>query len=332
TNTTRTEAPTYRFGYYAQDLISLSNKVKVLAGLRWSYQKTVASKTYDVATDAPTPNATAADRYDRAFSPRVGLVYQPVSNTALFASYSNNFTPNTGRDIYNQNLAPSIIDQYEVGIKNDFFNDKLSANFTIYRIVNNNLAQQAQYLADGVTINTDATIRELTGQTTSDGAEIDLSGNITQGLNFLAGYSYNFMRYTKTSGENGSYLEGERVVSNPAHTANATLFYTLQNTALKGLKVGVSGFYTGERNAGWNTTHVVLQNPDGTVTRSLNNRLIPVTGFTTFDLSLGYSIKQFSILGKLSNITNELNYYVHENYSVNPIPPRQFVTTVSFRF
>ncbi len=134
------------------------------------------------------------------FRPRVGIVYQPVSNTALFASYSNNFTPNTGRDVFNQNLAPSIIDHYEIGIKNDLFNDKLSANFTIYRIVNNNLAQQAQFLADGVTINTDASIKELTGQTTSDGAEIDLNGNIIEGLNFLAGYSYNFMRYTKTVG------------------------------------------------------------------------------------------------------------------------------------
>ncbi|RDC66481.1 TonB-dependent receptor [Adhaeribacter pallidiroseus] len=332
TNTTRTETPTYRFGSYVQDLIKISEKFKILAGLRWSYQKTVAAKTYDVATDAQTPNATAADRYDRAFSPRVGIVYQPVSNTAFFASYSNNFTPNTGRDIFNENLAPSIIDQYEVGIKNDFFNDKLSANFTLYRIINNNLAQQAQYLADGVTINTDANIKELTGQTTSDGAEIDLSGNLTQGLNFLAGYSYNFMRYTQTSGENGSYKEGERLVSNPAHTANATLFYTLPTSALKGLKVGISGFYTGERNAGWNTTHVVTPKPDGTVERTLNYRLVPVTGFTTLDLSLGYNIKQFSILGKISNITNELNYYVHENYSVNPIPPRQFVTTVSFRF
>ncbi|QNF31956.1 TonB-dependent receptor [Adhaeribacter swui] len=329
TNTTRTEAPTYRFGAYVQDLIEISEKFKVLAGLRWSYQKTVAAKTYDVATDAQTPNPTVTDRYDRAFSPRVGLVYQPVANTALFASYSNNFTPNTGRDVFNQNLAPSIIDQYEVGIKNDFFNDKLSANFTLYRIINNNLAQQAQFLADGVTVNTDTNIKELTGQTTSDGAELDLSGNITQGLNFLAGYSYNFMRYTKTSGLTGSYIEGERLVSNPAHTANATLFYTLQNTALKGLKVGVSGFYTGKRNAGWNNT---VGYPEANGLPAGYSRLIPVDGFTTLDVSLGYQIKQFSILGKISNITNELNYYVHENYSVNPIPPRQFVTTVSFRF
>jgi iron complex outermembrane receptor protein len=94
----------------------------------------------------------------------------------------------------------------------------------------------------------------------------------------------------------------------------------------------VSGFYTGERNAGWNTAHVVQNLPDGTIQRSLNYRLIPVTGFTTFDLSLGYTYNKLSLIGKLSNITDELNYLVHENYSVNPIPPRQFVTTLSYRF
>jgi iron complex outermembrane receptor protein len=333
-NINRTETPTYRFGAYAQDLVSLSDKVKVLAGLRWSYQKVAVAKVYDLTKDVVSNSTTATTRFDRAFSPRLGLVYQPTQNTSLFASYSNNFTPNTGKDVYQQNLGASIIDQYEVGVKNELFKNKLSANLTFYKIINNNLAQQAQFLADGITVNTDATIKEFTGQTTSDGAEVDFIGSIIPGLNFMAGYSYTFMRYTKTSGLKGSYLEGERLVSNPAHTANGTLFYTFNNPVLNGLKVGVSGFYTGERNAGWNTTYVETKDPtdpDKMIITKLH-RLVPVSGFTTFDLSLGYSYKKVSLLGKLSNITNALNYYVHENYSVNPIPPRQFVTTLSYRF
>ncbi|GAA4310390.1 TonB-dependent siderophore receptor [Nibribacter koreensis] len=323
TATVRTETPTYRFGTYLQDLISLSDKFKVLAGMRWSYQKIEVAKLYDLANNEVKNSPTAVTKVDKAFSPRLGFVYQPTSTTSLFASYSNNFVPNTGKDVFQQNLKPSIIDQYEVGVKNDLVKDMLSVNVTFYRIINNDLALQAQFLADGTTVNTDATIKEFTGQTTSDGAEVDLSGTLSPGLTFLAGYSYNYMRYTDTPGSKGSYIEGERLVSNPSHTANATIFYTLQTSALKGLKVGASGFYTGERNAGWNNQVGQTQQ---------FNRLIPVSGFTTFDLSLGYSISKFSILGKLSNITNELNYLVHENYSVNPIPPRQFVTTVSYRF
>jgi iron complex outermembrane receptor protein len=60
--------------------------------------------------------------------------------------------------------------------------------------------------------------------------------------------------------------------------------------------------------------------------------MIPVKGFTTVDISAGYTYRSISLLAKLSNITNTYNYYVHENYSINPIPPRQFVMTASYVF
>jgi len=108
------------------------------------------------------------------------------------------------------------------------------------------------------------------------------------------------------------------------HTANGTIFYTLQNGSLKGLKLGLSTFYTGKRNAGWNNTKV--NEREGV------DRLIPIDPFTTFDFSAGYTYKNWSILGKIANIGNAFNYYVHENYSVNPIPPRNFTGTLSYRF
>jgi iron complex outermembrane receptor protein len=318
----RTEAPTYRLGYYAQDLVSFSDKFKVLAGLRWSYQKALVTDIYNLV-NGTTKKGTASAKADQAFSPKLGIVYQPITSMAVFASYSNNFTVNSGIDVFDQTLRPSLVDQFELGLKNDFLNGKLTANFALYKIINNNLAQQAQYLLDGVTLNTNTNIKELTGQTTSDGFELDLTGSVVPGLYFMTGYSFNYMRYTRTSGLKGSYIEGERLVSNPSHTAHGSLFYTFNSTKLKGVKLGASSYYIGERNAGWNNTVGQTQS---------ETRLIPMSGFTTFDLSAGYTLKKISLLAKLSNITNELNYYVHENYSVNPIPPRQFLTTLSYKF
>ncbi|MNS52437.1 Fe(3+)-pyochelin receptor precursor [compost metagenome] len=318
----RNAIPTNRFGIFVQDLISISEKIKVLAGLRWSYIDSPVPTIYNLTNGTDAKNTTIKYKSDKAFSPRLGVVYQPSKNTSVFASYSNNFVPNTsGTDIYQGSLDPSTIDQYEVGIKNDFLQGRLSVNLTAYKIINNNLVQTARYDKEGKE-NFDTNLKEFSGQTTSDGIELDINGTITKGLNFLAGYSYTYMRYTKTPDTKGSYVEGERLVSVPSHTANGTVFYTFSNSTLKGLKVGVSGFYTGERNAGWNNTKGQTQ----------KNRLIPVSGFTTFDLSLGYTFKKFSVLGKVSNITDELNYYVHENYSVNPIAPRQFMATVAYKF
>ena len=59
---------------------------------------------------------------------------------------------------------------------------------------------------------------------------------------------------------------------------------------------------------------------------------LPVIGFTTFDLSAGYSYKKITLLVKLSNLMNTYNYYVHENYSINPIAPRQIISTLSVKF
>jgi iron complex outermembrane receptor protein len=57
-----------------------------------------------------------------------------------------------------------------------------------------------------------------------------------------------------------------------------------------------------------------------------------LSAFTTFDLTAGYNWRKLSLLAKMSNITNELNYFAHENYSINPIAPRMFSATLAYKF
>jgi iron complex outermembrane receptor protein len=317
---TRAELPSNRVGVYVQDLISVSNKIKVLAGIRWSGKMSRDAMTTYYGKDS---SSIAEGNNQYAFSPRFGLVYKAFANTAFFTSYSNSFSPNTkGTDVYGNPLAASFIDQYELGVKNDLLNGALSINLTAYRIINSNLAQTAQFEKDGVTQNSNIDFKELVGETTSDGIELDITGHPVTGLDIIAGYSYNNMRFTKTPDTKGSYVEGEKLIGTPAHTANASLFYTFTNQ-LKGLKLGASIFYTGDRNGGWNNTIGQAQD---------YSRLIPVKGYTTMDISAGYTYKKISLLAKVSNVTNTYNYYVHENYSINPIPPTQVIGTISYKF
>jgi iron complex outermembrane recepter protein len=322
-DTARTTAPVYRFGTYAQDLISLTDKFKVLAGLRWSWQQTYQTNI-DYLQKGTTGFGSTVTRYDRAFSPKAALIYQPAVTTSIYTSYSNNFIVNSGTNVNNgQGLRPSIIDQYEAGIKNELFNGKLSANFSIYRIVNSNLAVVSPFKADGITPNGDNTVKTFSGQTTSDGLEVDITGCLSKNFYFITGYAYNNARYTKTSGLKGSNIEGEQLVINPKNTANASLFYTFCNPGLRGFKVGASAFYTGSRLAGYN--NVVGQT-------QAYSRLLPVGGFATLDISAGYTYKKVSLLARISNITNTLNYLIHDNYSITPVAPRQFLTTLAYKF
>ncbi len=307
--------PTLRFGAYLQDLITVSSQLKILVGLRWSIQEAKATTTLDLLTNASTMGSV---KTDKAFSPRAGIVYQPTKNTSFFASYANSFSVNSGTDVYGNALAPSIIDQYEIGSKNKLFSGMLMANITLYKIINNNLAQTALFAADGVTPNSNTALKTLTGQTTSDGLEIDLSSHPAKGLDINMGYSYNYIRYTKTPDAKGNFIEGERLQNSVGSTANSSIFYTYN-----GWKFGTTVFYTGPRTAGFNNTKGQTQN---------YNRQFTVSDFTTVDISAGYSWRKLSVLAKVSNLTNTLNYYTHENYSINPIPPTQVVGTITYRF
>ncbi|KAF2330329.1 TonB-dependent siderophore receptor [Flavobacterium ginsenosidimutans] len=326
---------TNRFGAYFQDLISITEKLKVLAGVRWSwqeaevttYKETYANNVQTVKPENAVPTV-GAKKLDNAFSPKFGLIYQPRKDVSIFGSYSTSFTPNTGTTADLKPIEPSIIDQYEAGIKTDFLKGLLSTNVTVYQITNSNLAQTAEFKADG-SPNSDTNVKVLSGETKSKGVEVDVTARPIEGLSIIAGYSYNDMRYTKTSGLNGSFIEGDRLVRTPANTANLSFFYTVPEGILKGLSVGAIGNYIGDRLGGWNDQYStdLVKYPDG-----IYHREIPIDGYVTIDASAGYTWNKFSILCKLSNITNELNYTVHENYSVNPIAPRQFMTSVRYKF
>ncbi|MBE8723673.1 TonB-dependent siderophore receptor [Flavobacterium hungaricum] len=333
---------TNRFGVYFQDLISITEKFKVLAGIRWSwqeaevttYKETLTSGKQTLAPENAVPTV-APKRLDNAFSPKAGLVYQPTKEISLFGSYSSSFTPNTGTTVDLKPIEPSIIDQYEAGIKTDFFKGLLSTNVTVYQITNSNLAQTAQFKADG-TPNVDTSIKILGGETKSKGVEIDVTATPLEGLSINAGYSYNDMRYTKTSGTSGSFVEGDRVARTPQNTANLSFFYKVPEGFFKGVTVGAIGNYIGDRLGGWNDdylwTPVTPATTPPTYNVTIRDRDIPLDGYTTIDVSAGYEWRKFSILCKLSNITNELNYTVHENYSVNPISPRQVLTSLRYKF
>jgi iron complex outermembrane receptor protein len=329
---TRTLGNTRRAGFYAQDLISLFEHVKVLAGVRWSYQETPSDVyTYPALTLPANTAPTVAEnrRYDNAFSPRLGLVYQPVKTMSLFASYANSFAPNTGIDLQGGALPPSIIDQYEVGIKNELFKGALSANVTAYQIINSNQAQTILPTDPRYDINRPAA-QELAGQVTSKGVEVDVQSRPINGISLIAGYSYNNTAYTKSN----IYEDGSRLRYNPAHTANASLYYSFgnvfANNVLRGLNAGVTAYYVGDRLAGRNNRNV---NPATGLPWPTADafKLIALPNYMLFDASLGYTYERFSVRFKLANLLNELTYNAHDDNSINPIAPRNFAATVTYK-
>ena len=306
---TYTKAPITTAAVYVQDLISVTDKLKLLAGGRMSYVQSIS----DVYTYSSGKEAVSAV-YAHPFTPRTGIVFQPTKYISLFTSYSNSFNTNTGTDTAGRALPLSFINQYEVGFKSDLFNRLISFNVTAYKIINSNLAQTS--LANG---NTNTNIKELAGQVTSKGVEIDLTTKQINGFNFIAGYSYNDSRYTRSN----TYFTGSKLQYAPANMVNASIYYNCPKV-LQGLSFGLMGMYVNGMNGG----RVPRINPTAT---QKNFALIPLPDFTQVDATARYQYKKLSFALKFSNLFNTLGFYAHEDGSVNPIAPTQFAATVSCR-
>ena len=300
-----------RAGVYFQDLIEVTPKLKVLTGLRYSYLENTTN-TLTFATDTNVETKTN----DNIMSSKLGIVFQPSKTNSIFASYSDSFVLNTGTDRNLEALPHSTIDQYELGIKNEFFKGHLVANLTTYLIDFDNLAQ-----TDFTNGNTNTNIKELAGAYQSKGVEVDITAN-HKGLRLIAGYSFNETKYTKSN----IYDAGTYLRFSPKHTANASTFYTFENGKLNGLEIGLQSTYIGERLGGR------LKPNNASTPAELARKPIPVNGFLQFDASIGYSIKEFSIRAKLSNLGNVVSYYVYDDNTVTPIAPRMLSTTLSYKF
>lgn len=308
---TLTTAPILRAGLYAQDLLSICEKLKVLVGARVSY-----IETYSDVYSYNSGNTVHNVLFNDAVSPRFGIVYQPLKTVSVFASYTNSFTPNTGVDVDGKALDPSIIDQYESGVKTDLLNGTFSLNVVAYQIKNSNLAQIS--LANG---NTNSNIKEMAGEVTSRGIEVDLNSKPWNGFTVIAGYSFNETRYTKSN----TYIVGSKLRYNPAHTGNASINYDLGvlTSSLKGFTVQASYLYFGDRYAG-RSTRVQVTND--------TYKLIYVKAFNQVDIGAGYATRSFSLRVRCSNVMDVNSYMVHDDNSVNPIAPRIFSATFGWKF
>lgn len=231
-NKTTTDA----VGFYLQDQISFSKNLILVLGGRFDIAK---QKFDDRRSDTQD-----FDRQDEAFSPRVGVVYKPAENISLYGSYTRSFKPVAGRETSldpNTNtltlgdpFEPERSTQYEVGIKANLFNDKLSTTLSFFNLERTNVAEQAPNDPVGF---------QQTGKQRSQGIELNVVGEIAPGWNILTSYAFTDAEIT----EDDSFPEGNQLRNVPRHAASLWTTYKIQSGTLKGLGLGLGLFYVGER-------------------------------------------------------------------------------------
>jgi iron complex outermembrane receptor protein len=226
-----------RLGIYLQDRIDLLDNLSLLAGVRYD---TVNQTTRSNPT-AFDPNSSEVEQNDDALTPRVGILYQPIPNLSLFASYSESFTPNVGTDFDGNVLEPERGRGWEVGIKAELIDGKLLATLTYFDITKQNVA---------TTDPVNPFFSIATAKQRSRGVEFDLSGQILPGWNIIASYAYIDAKVT----EDNAIPIGNRLAGIPEHSASLWTTYQIQNGDLQGLGFGIGFNFVGERQGDLDNT------------------------------------------------------------------------------
>ena len=279
-------------GFYLQDQVTIADNLKLLLGGRFD---PVSILQKDLVAQ------TATNDNNSAFTPRVGIIYQPTPSVSLYASYAESFVPQYGRSRDNSPFTPERSKQYEVGVKGELFDGKLSATLAAYHLTKSNVL---------TTDPIDSNYSIQVGEQTSKGVELDIVGQITPGWNVIATYGYTDARVTRDN----DLPVGNRLQNVAENTASLWTTYELQQGKFKGLGFGLGLYYVGDR--------------PGEIDKSL---ILP--SYFRTDAALFYKQDNWRVGLNFKNLF-DINYYLETQGRdiVYPGDPFTVIGSVSFTF
>lgn len=186
---------------YAQDQIKLSQRVQLIAGLRFDY--------FDLTFHNNRTNENLR-RIDRLISPRAGVVLKPLLALSIYGNYGVSYLPSSGDQFSSlttitQQVKPEEFRNYEFGAKWDVRRN-LALTTAVYRQDRTNTR---------ATDPLDPTRILQTGSQRTNGVEVGLNGNITRSWSIAGGYANQQAFITSAS---TAAREGAIIAQVPRHT------------------------------------------------------------------------------------------------------------------
>jgi len=171
---------------YFYDTVQLTRQLELVGGLRVEhYNYEIGSKVYPGGASG---TFDGLDGSETTLGGKIGLVYKPVQNGTLYASYGTSAVP-PGSYLSNPDISragddalpgfapeadPVTIDNYEIGVKWDWFGGKLSTTAAAFRTEKNGVPHKvrnnaATFFEDGV----------FYEEQVVQGIELGIAGNLT---------------------------------------------------------------------------------------------------------------------------------------------------------
>ncbi|KAF1010036.1 MAG: Ferrichrome outer membrane transporter/phage receptor [Pseudomonas fluorescens] len=275
-----------------QDQIIFTDRLRGMLGARFEH--------FEQSTDDFTRNHAKSRQTHDALTHRGGLLYQLTPEVGVFANASTSFKPNNGLDAAGRSFKPEEGTGYEVGIKSELFDDRLSTTLAAFHIEKENV----------LTLDPATNINRAIGKARSQGLDLQLTGQVTDAVRVIGAFAYIDAEVTKGS---KAIPAGSRILGVARRSASLLGVYEFQDGALRGSDLGAALTYVGDRSGEAGSQ-------------------FELPAYHTVDLLAHYKATRDVTVGlNLNNLFDE-KYYErsYSNYWVNPGEPRNFTVSLTF--
>jgi outer membrane receptor for ferric coprogen and ferric-rhodotorulic acid len=193
-------------GYIATRL-SLTDDLHAVLGSRYgSWKSSTTSNTYDSNLRLIGVDTTSQQQNDM-WTPYAGLLYDLTPEYTAYVSYTDIFKPQSQRDASRKYIEPVVGSNYEVGLKGSVLDERLNLSSAIFWSKQDNVAE-VDYSVPPDPVTREEFYKSGGKGTRVNGFEAEASGEILDGWNMTAGYTYTHS------------VDGEKQRSNTAQPLN----------------------------------------------------------------------------------------------------------------
>ncbi|OOG86847.1 TonB-dependent siderophore receptor [Pseudomonas sp. A25(2017)] len=300
---------TQQQGMYSTLRLKLADPLTFVVGSRVSWYR---SKTDSQFLTGGSEHAKSTETGQ--VTPFTAVLLDLNEHLTAYASYSDIFTPQGNyRSASGSALKPLVGESYELGIKGEWFEGRLNSAFNLFRTLQKDQAQTDYFSSCA---SSDGYCYENAGKVRAQGFEAEISGEVIERLQLLAGYTYT---QTKTLNDIDTSLNGGSFNSYvPRHVLRLWADYALGG-AFERVSVGA-----------------------GVNAQSDNFRVSPATGekitqagYAVWNGRVGYRIDDTWSVALNGNNLLDKRYYTTigtENFGNYYGEPRNFTMTMKARF
>jgi iron complex outermembrane receptor protein len=220
-------------GFYVQDQIRFNDRWQVVLGGRYDHHAyDVVGKSLNTATLSASDFAFSSldsSQSENTFAPKAAILYSPVENVSLYASYAEQFDVSI---VANEARVIKSNGQ-EYGIKWNIGED-LTASFAYFDILKTDVLDIASF-----------NVTNVIDEVRSNGFEANILGRVTPHWVISANYSDFTAEIEKDDDRQGTV--GNRARGTPDKSGAVWVRYDLEAMGEKGLSFAVGVNYVGER-------------------------------------------------------------------------------------